>query len=296
MASTTPLYGIVGCFGCLTNTFALYILFYLPNRFKTTNLLIINQSIIDLLSSLLTLCQFLDPNITTRLPESEFAADFVCKFWSCKYLLWSSVHTSTSNLVVLTVYRYFAVVYPLKYNVMKEKVSMKLIVLLIPWLSGFGFTLIWLASHMVKDGECILSWQNYTFEVTMGIMDLFYILIIPITIMIFVYVKIFHALRSEVGDGLSSIRSTISPRRLNIIKTLVMVSVTYIICWTPNQLAYVLISIDNTIIVYKGTLHQITIIMAMTNSGINPIIYTFKYIDFITGVPKTLPFLFKMFS
>ncbi|XP_033116859.1 uncharacterized protein LOC117116866 [Anneissia japonica] len=57
----------------------------------------------------------------TQLPESTSAAEFVCKFWSSKYIFWSSIFSSTANLVVLSFDRYLAVMCPLKYNLFKEK-------------------------------------------------------------------------------------------------------------------------------------------------------------------------------
>ncbi|XP_033116927.1 histamine H2 receptor-like [Anneissia japonica] len=289
----TILYSIVGAIGCSTNGFAIFILFHLQNRFSTTNLLIFNQCIIDFVTSLVSLCLFLDPDVMTRLPESITAAEFVCKIWSSKYIFWSSIFSSTANLVVLTLDRYFAVMYPLKYKILKEKVRMKVLFLLIPWICGFGFVLLWLAAHTVKDGVCIQSWPSVEYQKVFGLLTGTYILIIPCSVMFFVYFNIFRVLQHRPGNDLSAASANAAARRLNIIKTMVVVSVTYVICWTPNQIAFINFTLGGKFN-FNGTLYYITVAMSLCNICINPIIYTFKYHDFRVGLRKTLPCLRHM--
>ncbi|XP_071943686.1 galanin receptor 2b-like [Antedon mediterranea] len=292
METTILLYSIIGSIGCSTNGFAIFILIHL--KFTTTNRLILNQCIIDFLTSLMSLCLFLDENITTRLPESTLAADFICKIWSSKYFFWSSTFTSTANLVVLTFDRYFAVIYPLKYNIIKEKAATKVILLLIPWLSGFGFIILWLAAHTVEEGTCVQKWPSAAYQKMFGLLNGVYILVIPISVMIFVYFKIFRALRSQVGEVSSVVSSTSAARRLNIIKTMAIVSVTYVICWTPNQVAFINFTLGGEFD-FDGPVYYVTVAMSLVNICINPVIYTFKYNDFKAGVRKTLPCLKKVF-
>ncbi|XP_033107448.1 histamine H2 receptor-like [Anneissia japonica] len=290
MSTTKLLYSIVGTIGCSTNGFAVFILYNLQNRCSTTNLLITNQCIIDFLTSFVSLCLFLDSDIMTRLPDSSVAAELVCKFWSSKYIFWSSIYSSTANLVVLTFDRYFAVMYPLKYKIVKEKCRMKVMLLLIPWISGFGFVLLWLAAHTVKDRKCIQSWPSVEYQKAFGLLNGLYILIIPIGVMLFVYFRIFRALRRRVGSISQGVSAISAARRLNIIRTMLIVSVTYVICWTPNQIAFINFTLGGKFN-FNGPLYYITVAMSLCNICINPIIYTFKYDDFRVGMRKTLPCL-----
>ncbi|XP_033097148.1 QRFP-like peptide receptor [Anneissia japonica] len=295
MDPTVLIYSVIGFIGCSTNGFAIFILFHLNSRLSTTNLLITNQCIIDFVTSLMSLCLFLDPNIMTRLPDSNSVAEFVCRFWSSKYIFWACTCSSTANLVVLTVDRYFAVMHAIKYNVIKERLSMKVLFLLIPWICGFMFLLLWFAAHTVKDGECIQSWPSVDYQKAFGLLTTVYLLIIPISAMLFVYINIFYALRYRVGDVSSTINANCEARRLNIIKTMVIVSVTYIVCWTPNQIAFVNFTLGGELD-FHGAVYYITIAMSLVNICVNPIIYTFKYNDFRVGVRKTLPCLKSIFT
>ncbi|XP_033127368.1 histamine H2 receptor-like isoform X2 [Anneissia japonica] len=243
----------------------------------------------------MSLCLFLDPHLMTRLPESNVAAEFICKFWSSKYIFWSTTYGSTANLVVLTFDRYFAVIYHLKYNIFKEKLRMKVLLLLIPWICGFGFIFMWLMVHTVKNGECIQIWPSVGYQKTFGLLCGVYILVIPISVMLFVYFNIFRALRRRVGDGSSAVSDNSAARRLNIIKTMLIVGVTYVICWTPNEMVFINFTLGGAFY-FNGPSYYITVALALCNICINPIIYTFKYQDFQKGMQKTVPCFKRIYS
>ncbi|XP_071963903.1 galanin receptor 2b-like [Antedon mediterranea] len=287
---TMLLYSVVGSAGCLTNGLAIFVLFHLPNWTSTTNLLILNQCIIDFLTSLLSLCLFLDPHLTTRLPESHFLAKVVCKIWASKYLFWLSIYTSTANLVTLTFDRYFAVIYPIKYNILKGQTRMKILILVIPWMCGCGVNLLWLSIQHVVDGVCIFTWPTDKYKHINGIVACVYIVVIPICSMFFAYVSIFRGLR-KVGDG-SVVSESTAARRMNIIKTLFTVSVVYVICVVPDQIAFTITSSGGDL-QYDSPVYDITLPLALVNICINPIIYTCKYNAFKVGMKKALPCLFK---
>ncbi|XP_033116860.1 allatostatin-A receptor-like [Anneissia japonica] len=278
---------IVGAIGCSTNGFAIFIIFNLQNRYSTTNLLISNQCIIDFFASLTSLCIFLDPHLMTRLPESNVASLFVCKFWSSKYIFWSTTYASTTNLLVLTVDRYFAVTHPLKYNILKEKARIKVLLLTIPWVCGFGFICQWLFSYSVKNKKCIQNWPSVGYHKAFACLCFVYILIIPIIVILFVYFNIFRTLQKRVADGSSMENASSTARRLNIVKTMMIVGVTYVICWAPTEICYIYFTFDGDID-FNSPIHYITVAMSLC---INPIIYTFKYNDFRLGLQKTLPCL-----
>ncbi len=71
--------------------------------------------------------------------------------------------------------------------------------------------------------------------------------------------------------------------RHNTFKTLLIVYIAFLICWTPNQFIFLFwnlgFPVDNRSVVYR-----VTTIMASSNSAINFIIYAFKYRQFRKGV------------
>ncbi|XP_071836634.1 galanin receptor 2b-like [Apostichopus japonicus] len=73
--------------------------------------------------------------------------------------------------------------------------------------------------------------------------------------------------------------------RRNVLVTMFIVCMTYITCWTPNQILYfhhnVAVRHD-----WNGAFHQLTILLAASNVCTNPIIYTLKYRSFQNGLKK----------
>ncbi|XP_071947590.1 kappa-type opioid receptor-like [Antedon mediterranea] len=277
----------VGCIGCLTNGFAIYILLNLQKKFTATNLLILNQSAIDFLTSLSAIAFNLEKG--ENLPkQSNVLAELVCKIWSSGYLFWAFLHSSTYNLLVLTFDRYFAVMYPLKYNIFKEKIKSKVFLVSIPWITAFVVLLLWLLIHRIDEQACYTNWPSLTYQKFYGILIFTSMLIIPISVIFFVYFKIFRTLKNRVGEDSSLVSAAVVSRRLNIIKTMAIVCFTYVVCWTPNRVLVLIfvISEGNVEAFDFELIFIITTGLTMVNSCINPIIYTFKYNDFKECVHK----------
>ena len=58
------------------------------------------------------------------------------------------------------------------------------------------------------------------------------------------------------------------------------------ICWLPNQIFYTLSAFDIT--TAQTSLHHFTIVLAMFNSCVNPLVCCFTYGDYRTAVKRTL--------
>ena len=83
---------------------------------QTMNILIVNQSVIDLCASFFTLLTAsIEVDGTGRSPDS-FYDRFVCCIWLTRTPLWASLFTSTYNILLMTLERYAAVIYPVWYS------------------------------------------------------------------------------------------------------------------------------------------------------------------------------------
>ena len=286
--------GSIGIFGNFLTTFVM--LYYKSLRTKLTNTFIVNQSIIDFFAAMvMVLSQFTD-NITW-VPEG-LPAHYFCKLWLSKTLLWGAFTTSTFNLVIMTLERYFAIVHTFTYTKLftrsKAKVGMVLV-----WFIGQGWGSYCLFSTAIVDGECIAFsvWPSPEFARSFGIVIVAVQYFIPITILILAYGQIILTLHRKATEGISDAKDktengnrkssvNVDPReakmrraRQNVIKTLIIVGVCFIVCWGPNQFLYLFsnigIAVDFTSIYYHWT-----VMMTSLNCCINPIIYTCKYEQF----------------
>ena len=80
------------------------------------NILIVNQSVIDMLGSFVTLLTAVVEVDGTRMSHDSVWDQFVCRFWLTRSQLWIFLKTSTYGLLLMTLDRYIAVVYPVWYS------------------------------------------------------------------------------------------------------------------------------------------------------------------------------------
>jgi len=81
------------------------------------NILIMNQSAIDLLGSAFSLLHVLIPVEGTGMSRDSARDLFVCRYWMSRLPLWTFLIASTYGIILTAFERYFAVIYPIWYKV-----------------------------------------------------------------------------------------------------------------------------------------------------------------------------------
>ena len=79
------------------------------------SILIINQSVIDMCASFFTILLAVEKKWTGMSRDSIYD-QFVCRFWLTHKPLWCMLVTSTYGILLITLSRYIAVIYPMKYK------------------------------------------------------------------------------------------------------------------------------------------------------------------------------------
>ncbi|XP_070537644.1 galanin receptor type 1-like [Ptychodera flava] len=74
--------------------------------------------------------------------------------------------------------------------------------------------------------------------------------------------------------------------RRNVTKTMFVVAIAYLVCWTPQAIWFLLFNIAELVPLYSY-FHDVTTSMAYVNLCINPIIYAFQYQAFRMGLKNT---------
>jgi len=80
------------------------------------NILIVNQSIVDMCASFCTLLTAVVEVDGTRMSRSSDYDLFLCRIWLTRLPLWDFLITSNYSLFLMAVERYVAVIYPVWYN------------------------------------------------------------------------------------------------------------------------------------------------------------------------------------
>jgi len=97
------------------------------------NMLIVNQSVIDMLASFFTLLTAVVEVDGTRMSPDSVYDQFICRIWVTRKPLWCMLATSTYGMLLTALDRYVAVVYPIWYT---NKVSKNKHIILNPFEVG----------------------------------------------------------------------------------------------------------------------------------------------------------------
>ncbi|XP_045372907.1 neuropeptide S receptor isoform X3 [Camelus bactrianus] len=226
-------------------------------------------------------------DIIWRFTGDFMAPDLVCRV--VRYLQVVLLYASTYVLVSLSIDRYHAIVYPMKF-LQGEKQAKVLIV--IAWSLSFLFsipTLIIFGKRKLSNGEvqCWALWPDDSYWTPYMTIVAFLVYFIPLTIISVIYAivirtiwiksKAHEMVISNCSDGklcTSYSRGLISKAKIKAIKYSIVIILAFICCWSPYFLFDILDNfslLPNT----KERFYASVIIQNLPalNSAINPLIY-----------------------
>ncbi|XP_006832202.1 PREDICTED: neuropeptide S receptor [Chrysochloris asiatica] len=226
-------------------------------------------------------------DIIWRFTGDFMAPDLVCRV--VRYLQVVLLYASTYVLVSLSIDRYHAIVYPMKF-LQGEKQAKVLIG--IAWSLSFLFsipTLIIFGKRKLSNGEvqCWALWPDDSYWTPYMTIVAFLVYFIPLTIISIIYgivirtiwikSKAHEMVISNCSDGklcTSYNRGLISKAKIKAIKYSIVIILAFICCWSPYFLFDILdnfsILPDTSERFYASVIIQN---LPALNSAINPLIY-----------------------
>ena len=159
-------------------------------RKKPINRFLIHQSVIDLIACCVTIFEEMSAKLDLVYPV-------ICQLFLSKICSVMILYVSTYNMTFMTIDRHFAITKPMHYRA--DKVRRRLpAVFLFTWVFGISVLLFVPVTTVIKDGVCLPAhrligtdlWEYYYSPHNFIIA-----LIIPLTIMIVCYTRMFVALR-----------------------------------------------------------------------------------------------------
>ncbi len=281
--------------GVIGNAFVIFVIAYYPKmRKKMNNMLILNQSSLDMAASISILMSAHVKYDRTDLLHDDISNLIYCKVWMSKIFMWGFFCSSTWNLVFINFERYLEIVHPFfhKAHMTNSKLFIGFGVV---WFIGILLQLvIVIPTSDIINGGCLWgasfpSVPIYQLSMVVITSIQFYI---PLGIMIFCYAKMFRSL-NQVGiqttKDLSMAEKARQDKfikaRVNILKTLVMVSFCFVLCWVWNPTVLLLMALNLMPNIFDiGLPYDLTVYACFLNCCINPLIYTAKYHQFQTAV------------
>uniref|UniRef100_A0A3Q1IVX3 G-protein coupled receptors family 1 profile domain-containing protein n=2 Tax=Anabas testudineus TaxID=64144 RepID=A0A3Q1IVX3_ANATE len=220
------------------------------------------------------------PGEILRKTSCWFLGDLMCSLY--KYLSITAVSVSVGNMVFISVDRHIAICDPLHYPIRVTVGRVKLCVLLC-WLCSILYS-----SLFVKDdpfqrdkyiscyGECV-----YINDHTIGAVDVVVSFIVPVTVIIVLYLRVFVVAVSQARTMRSQIKTvklqhsvTLTSRKseLKAARTLGVLVLVFLICFCP----YYCVSLTGDSLI--NTSYGVFVMCFFCfNSCLNPVIYALFY-------------------
>ncbi|XP_067255207.1 trace amine-associated receptor 13c-like [Chanodichthys erythropterus] len=253
-----------------------------------TNLIILSLAVADLLIGL-----FVMPVDAIKLIETcWYFGDTFCGLFMIIMGVLSSI--SLSNLVLIAVDRYVAVCHPLLYP---QKITMTktLVSICLCWFFSSAYNTVIIINNKYVDpsnrkdecyGEC-----TFTVSFTSTVIDAIYSFLLPCSVMITAYLRIFYVVNQQVKVINSMMKSGKcvkegSVRRKSERKaalTLGIIVTVYLLCLIP----YYILSLTGTTVI-SFTIMTFLFWTLYINSGLNPLIYALFYSWFKISVKHIL--------
>ena len=274
-------YAFIAALGIVGNGVAIFVISHsLQMRQKFTNILILNQSSIDLVTSVLILISKSGKISNKNL--SGVGGDILCKFWITEFPLWSVMVSSSYNLMLLSIERYMGIVYPMFHLNFFSRTK---IILLAgaAWCPGPILKLCFLVpTSGVVNGRCVMMaiYASTLWKKMCGVVLFFFEYLLPIAVFVICYTRMFICLRNKVHPHAVNVGNEVSVpnarARRNVLKTLVLVVVAYLLCNSFNQISFLAFNFGAPLN-FGSYYYNFTVIAMFANCCINPFLYALQY-------------------
>ena len=247
------------------------ILFFLSRQLHTpTNLLLLSLAVSDFFYGLLMFFQIV-------LIDG-------CWYLMCtmyQYLNYIISSASTGSMVLISIDRYMAICHPLHYYSEITQTRVQLCVCLC-WICSVIFQSLILKDILKQPGRyhsCVGE-CTYFINYIAGLVDLTFSFIVPITVIVVLYMRVFvvvvsqaRAMRSHITAVTQSGKVTAKKSEMKAARTLGVVVVLFILCLFPYY-SVALTGQDNLL---SDSSSAFVLWLYSFNSCLNPVVYSFCY-------------------
>lgn len=275
--------------GTVGNALVCYVIGRTRKLHNTTNYLIVNLAIADLLVCVLSTLKPIVDQLEVW-PSTTIGRILFCVLLNNNACIWLSSLISACALVLLSFERFIGVVYPLQYHNLVTSRRLK-IAILFQWCLPSIFEALWL-SQISVDEELALC--NYTYiTVIYGVVYITGNHFIPVVSLVYLYGRMFRSIRESNRPQInrSNHNHGVSDRqraRKNVLMNLFIITILFMIFVTPST---VLTMCSSNILPWRyhtPTLNRVSFILLQLNSVVNPFVFALRYKRFRKALRSVL--------
>ena len=288
------LYSFIVFFGVVGNSIVITIVRKTPSMHTTTNYLLVNLAVADLLS--LLFCPGFYDFALHNVKLEQTIGDFVCKVFAGNAVLSVTVLESIFTLTVVAVERYFSLVQPFNTSARLKKENV-----------GYAIATTWILASLIcfpgflsnnydeyaKKYPCNRPWtlnQLVPFKKTYIIAFCFLCMITPTLVILFCYFSILYGVhfkrnicREVPGEVASEEQS-----KKRLLKLLVSLALAFVVCCSPFAVFFLYVCFISPSQLNRNydTLHLVhrsVRFLLILNSFINPLLYAAQSSNYRQG-------------
>ncbi|XP_072165307.1 allatostatin-A receptor-like [Diadema setosum] len=274
--------------GIVGNLLVIVVLFQRRAKSRSMDTLIGGLAVADFLTSV-----FIIPIPRASTVPNTWQGEVYCRVVDTFFFLWISITASAYLLMSISVERYLAVVFPFQFNryVTRHRVSTSIaIIWLLSFLSGVHVFLVHGVSELTH--TCVEIYLSRRARILIAYYWFCLRLVIPCFTMIITQLLIARQLNKKAAffndaantHAVEARKQTPSfhiVARNRVLKMMFIVILIYIVCWSPNQIAYLGYNLGWVPVSYVySPLQQVLTVLGFFNSCANPVIYAARYPEF----------------
>ncbi|XP_072040582.1 galanin receptor 2a-like [Amphiura filiformis] len=285
---------ILAIVGIIGNSVVIHL--YLNTRklaMSATNRFIAALAVADIITSICII-----PIPTLSHVPANTGGRFYCKVVWSSFVMWVSIIASILTLTVLSVERFVAIAQPVRYKRLFS-VKMTRLIIGIIWIFAFVFnTFVIYVNHLTLDNNdlvrenndtCYVDYYKTGFQIFIGISVFIVEYLIPVTLMLVTNIRSIQLLKTRAQVLTTNSDNALLQARRRIIYMLLYVIISFIICWSPDQIAFLIYNLGIVPPEYiYGYTYRAFVVLAFSNSCVNPVLYAMTNKNFRRAIKQHL--------
>nr|XP_020513126.1 trace amine-associated receptor 13c-like [Labrus bergylta] len=264
---------LVSLFTAFLNLLVIISISHFRQLHTPTNLLLLSLAVSDFLVGFLVM-----PVEVLRTKNCWILGDLMCVLYFLIPMM--TVSASIGSMVLISIDRYVAICDPMHYPT-KVTLKMATLCVFLCWICSGIYSIILLLDNLKQPGRYI-SCKGECVVNMLATVDLVVGLIIPITIIIIMYMRVFvvalsqaRAMKSQIANVSLKHSKTVKVKKseLKAATTLGILIVVFLMCYCPS---YCVLLAGHNILIGSSTETYMVFLMYF-NSCLNPTIYALFY-------------------